>query len=62
MTTLTWKSQPATGEWNTADNWTPSGLPAEKAEHHVADGNYVFSKFSQFCKERRRGGVHRVRK
>ncbi len=31
MTTLTWKIQPATGEWNTADNWTPSGVPTEMA-------------------------------
>jgi len=31
LTTLTWKTQPATGEWNTADNWTPSGVPTEKA-------------------------------
>ncbi len=31
MTTLTWKTQPATGEWNTEYNWTPSGVPTEKA-------------------------------
>lgn len=31
MTTLTWKTQPSTGEWNTADNWTPSGVSTEKA-------------------------------
>lgn len=26
-----WNTQPATGEWNTADNWTPSGLPTGTA-------------------------------
>lgn len=27
MTTSTWNTRPATGEWNTAANWTPSGVP-----------------------------------
>lgn len=31
MTTSTWKSQPAGGEWNSADNWNPSGTPAGTA-------------------------------
>jgi hypothetical protein len=31
MMTSTWNTQPATGEWNTADNWSPSGVPADTA-------------------------------
>ncbi|MCG8428837.1 MAG: hypothetical protein MI754_15895, partial [Chromatiales bacterium] len=31
MTTSTWNTQPATGEWNTAANWTPSGEPTDTA-------------------------------
>ncbi|MEJ2453142.1 MAG: hypothetical protein P8103_03180 [Candidatus Thiodiazotropha sp.] len=31
MTTSTWKKQPATDEWNTADSWVPAGVPTEQA-------------------------------
>jgi hypothetical protein len=31
MTTSTWNTQPATDEWNTADNWTPAGSPTDRA-------------------------------
>ncbi len=31
MTTSTWKPQPATDEWNSADNWIPAGAPTEQA-------------------------------
>jgi hypothetical protein len=31
MNKSTWNNQPATSEWNSADNWTPSGEPAETA-------------------------------
>jgi hypothetical protein len=31
MTTSTWNTQPATGEWNTAANWSPSGVPTDTA-------------------------------
>ncbi len=31
MTTSTWNNQPASSEWNTADNWTPSGTPTGTA-------------------------------
>jgi hypothetical protein len=31
MTQSTWKTQPDTGDWNTADNWTPSEVPTATA-------------------------------
>ncbi len=31
MTTSTWKNQPASDEWNAADNWVPAGIPTEQA-------------------------------
>lgn len=31
MTTSTWNNHPATGEWNTATNWTPSEVPNSTA-------------------------------
>ncbi len=31
MTTSTWNTQPATGEWNTDDNWTPAEVPMDTA-------------------------------
>ena len=31
MTTSIWNTQPATGEWNTAGNWSPSGVPSDTA-------------------------------
>jgi hypothetical protein len=31
MTSSTWNSQPASGEWNKDVNWSPAGLPADKA-------------------------------
>ena len=31
MTKSTWNTQPATGEWNTAANWSPSGAPTDTA-------------------------------
>lgn len=31
MTKSTWNTQPASGEWNTAGNWSPSGVPSDTA-------------------------------
>lgn len=31
MTTATWNTQPASSEWDTAANWTPSGVPTDTA-------------------------------
>ncbi len=31
MTQSTWNSRPASGEWNSADNWSPAGVPNETA-------------------------------
>ncbi len=31
MTTSTWNTQPASGEWNSAANWSPSGAPTDTA-------------------------------
>jgi len=31
MTSSTWNSQPASGNWNTGDNWSPSGEPMDMA-------------------------------
>lgn len=31
MTTSTWNAQPASGEWNDANNWTPSEVPMNTA-------------------------------
>ena len=31
MTKSTWNTQPASGEWNTAANWSPSGTPTDTA-------------------------------
>lgn len=31
MSQSTWNSQPAGNEWNTADNWSPAGIPTETA-------------------------------
>lgn len=31
MSKSTWNKQPATGEWNTAANWNPSGMPRDTA-------------------------------
>lgn len=31
MTTSTWNAQPAGGLWNTAENWTPAGVPTDTA-------------------------------
>jgi hypothetical protein len=32
MTKSTWNTQPATNEWNTAENWSSSGAPTDTAE------------------------------
>ncbi|GGB93572.1 PE family protein [Marinobacterium zhoushanense] len=31
MTTSTWNTQPESGDWNTAANWTPTGEPTQSA-------------------------------
>jgi len=36
MTTANWNTQPATGEWNTAANWSPSGAPTETAAFAIS--------------------------
>ena len=31
MSTSTWNTQPDSSEWNSADNWTPAGVPTDTA-------------------------------
>jgi len=42
MTQSTWNENPATSEWNTADNWTPSGLPEDTATFAASSRTAIF--------------------
>ena len=44
MTTSTWNTRPASGDWNTPDNWTPTGTPTDNAT--FADSSQTAITFS----------------
>ena len=41
MTTSSWNPQPSTGEWNSADNWNPAGVPKGTAAFAVTTQTMV---------------------
>lgn len=44
MTSSTWNSQSPSGDWNSADNWTPVGVPMERARFtHSSQTSITFT-------------------